>query len=92
MSLQQQKLTGQDQQFEQLWCLMYIYLPATDNDRTCSSSSKAGDFNKRRPHTSASASSLLKYQPKEIVQLEMYLLYVTDAHIFSTQMMNVGKQ
>jgi len=92
--LQQEKLTGQDQQFEQLWCLIYIYVPATDNDRACSSSSEVGEFNERRPRTSASGSSLLKI-PKSSTSTssilkywsteEMYLLHVTDDWVFSTQ-------
>ena len=68
VNLKEEKLKGQktslqDQQFEQLWHLVFdlCFLHLTDNNRAYGGSTKVGEFYERRPKTYTSASSLLKY-------------------------------
>ena len=65
--------------------VIYIFLPSTDNNRACSNSSKVGKFDHRRPKTRTSAFSTLKDRPTQIWFFDMYLLYVNNDQVFSTQ-------
>ena len=65
--------------------VIYIFLPSTDNNRACSNSSKVGKFDHRRPKTRTSAFSTIKDRPTQIWFFDMYLLYVNNDQVFSTQ-------
>ena len=68
---------------------IYIYLPSTVNNRN---SSKVGKFHQRRPKTRTSAFSTLKDRPTQIWLIDMYLLYVNNDQVFSTQRRNFYNQ